>query len=33
LQLVLNEGNNARADAIRPQIARYESGAAFRDRH
>jgi tetratricopeptide (TPR) repeat protein len=33
LQLVLNEGNNARADAIRSQIARYESGAAFRDRH
>jgi protein O-mannosyl-transferase len=33
LQLVLNEGNNARADAIRSQIVRYESGAAFRDRH
>jgi protein O-mannosyl-transferase len=33
LQLVLNEGNNARADSIRSQIARYESGAAFRDRH
>jgi len=33
LQLVLNEGNNARADSIRSQIARYESGAAFRYRH
>jgi tetratricopeptide (TPR) repeat protein len=32
LQLALNEGNNARADSIRSQIARYESGAAFRER-
>ena len=33
LQLASNEGNNARADSIRSQIALYESGAAFRDRH
>jgi tetratricopeptide (TPR) repeat protein len=32
LQLVINEGNNARADSIRSQIALYQSGAAFRDR-
>lgn len=32
LQLVLDEGNNARADSIRSQIALYESGAAFRAR-
>jgi len=33
VQLALNEGNNARAEAIRSQVALYESGAAFRDRH
>lgn len=33
VQLASNEGNNARADSIRSQIALYESGAAFRDRH
>jgi tetratricopeptide (TPR) repeat protein len=32
VQLALREGNNARAESIRSQIAMYESGAAFRDR-
>ncbi|MFZ1218103.1 MAG: tetratricopeptide repeat protein [Chthoniobacterales bacterium] len=31
LQLALNEGQNARADAIRSQIQFYQSGLAFRD--
>jgi len=33
VHLALKEGNQARADAIRSQVALYESGAAFRDRH
>jgi len=32
VQLALREGNNARAESIRSQIAMYESGAPFRDR-
>lgn len=32
LQLVLSEGNNARAESIQSQIAMYEAGAAFRTR-
>ena len=32
MQLALNEGNNARADSIRSQIAMYESRTPFRDR-